>query len=181
MATSPPLFQLQVDVGAADGAQAHGDRLGERPRADAANRDRAAVLFVLGDVEVGRLDPVVDRRVGPASTSSSRAATSASAACSAAHSRSGDGACRQTIEQRVERRRTELLAQLADARRARAGALSVEGRDLGVQRIGLLGAREERADEGDLRRALEAVDDGEDVEQVDPVVDAAALRLDASM
>ena len=140
MATSPPLFQLQVDLLAADRAHPHGHGLGERPRADAANGGRAAVAAVLGDVVVGRLDPVVDRRDRARVHVSSRARRPAApGAPSAMHSRSGNGDVRQPSSSAIEHRRTELVAQLGDhhaAGRARVG----EGPHLGVQRVGLLGA-----------------------------------------
>src|SRR5439155_3300709 len=81
-------------------------------------------------------------------------------------------AAEATVDDAREGGVAQLVPQLADDHVPRREVV-VEGRDLLVQRIGARRAFEERVDEGDLRRGLEAIDDGEDIEQLDPVLHAA--------
>src|SRR5207253_7925699 len=81
-------------------------------------------------------------------------------------------AAEATVDDAREGGIAQLVPQLAEDHVARRQVV-VEARDLLVQRVGARRAFEERLDEGDLRRGLEAIDDREDIEQLDPVLHAA--------
>jgi len=82
---------------------------------------------------------------------------------------------RAALDHYVERLLADQLAQLAEddpPGRQRA----VEGDDLGSERIGRARALEEGFHERDLGRGLEAIDDREDVEQLESSLGRCAYR-----